>query len=117
MACLLIALLVTSTTTTDQILYLPPPNSVDDYVRVDFPAGDSPIKDLTIAAWVQPTTLDDDDRTKKFIFFSYDSTTSGDIFGNLITLGGSEGTCSGFAIGGAWNLSSACSSYNIPYVL
>ena len=105
MACLIVVLLV-ATTTADRILYLPPPNSVDDFVRVNISSGDSPIKEVTVAGWVQPTTLD---RARAFSFFSYATTASS----NMINLGGKGEICSLFAIANIWAKSSVCSSYNI----
>eukprot|EP00116_Pleurobrachia_bachei_P005582 sb/3465844/ len=36
-----------------QIAYFPPPNSVDDYIRVNISDGGPPITEVTIAAWVK----------------------------------------------------------------
>ena len=94
MVCLIVALLV-ATTTAYQVLSLPPPNSVDDYIRVDISDGTTPIKHVTIAAWVQPSTLDG----VSGLFFSYMSTWNQEP--NLLTLEVKENSCSNFAIDNA----------------
>ena len=106
MVCLIVALLV-ATTTAYQVLSLPPPNSVDDYIRLDISGGTIPITEVTVAAWIQPTTL----IGVRGCFFSYMSKTSDD--DNLLALDVKEDRCSSFAIASNRQDGSSCSSYDI----
>ena len=96
--------------TADRILYLPPPNSVDDYIRVDFPStGGSSITEVTITAWVRPTTMV---RSHHGHFFSYMSSTRRDE-DNMLLLGGMESKCLSFRVEGKELKTPSCSEYNI----
>ena len=105
----LVLTLLIATTTADRIVYLPPPNSVDDYIRVDFPSNGSPtITEVTIAAWVKPTTMT---RGDYGYFFSYMSST--DSQPNMLLLGGKNDYCSSFGVKNYFLYASSCRDYNI----
>ena len=101
-------ILLIATTTADRILYLPPPNSVDDYIRIDFSDDGTSITEVTIAVWVKPTTLD---RSLWGFFFSYMSSPNDD--NNMLLLGGKETECLAFAVKSTSQESASCSKYNI----
>ena len=100
--------LLVAAVAAQQIAYFPPPNSVDDYIRVDIADGNSPITDLTIAAWIKPTTLT---RSDDGFFFSYTSSTSA--YDNLLSIGVRESPCIRLYVDGNALESSSCSSYSI----
>ena len=83
---------------------------MDDYIRVDISNGDSPIKDLTIAAWVKPTTLSRPVGNDGY-FFSYMSSSSN--LDNLLLVGLDESGCIRFYVADTSLKSSSCSSHNI----
>ena len=94
----------------EQIAYFPPPNSVDDYIRVDISNGGSPITEVTIAAWIKHATPTASDGLDGY-FFSYMSSPSSN--DNLLLLGGTESYCIKLLVSGESQLSSSCSTYGI----
>ena len=81
---------------------------MDDYIRVDIADGNSPITELTIAAWIKPTTLT---RSSPGFFFSYSSSTSA--YDNLLSIRVQESNCISIYAGTTYLQSSSCSSHNI----
>ena len=68
-----------------QIAYFPPPNSVDDYIRVDISNGGPPITEVTIAAWAKKAASTESYADDGY-FFSLSSTSQS----NLLLLGGNR---------------------------
>ena len=91
-----------------QVAHLPPPNSVDDYIRVKISAGASNITELTLAGWVKrvPSSYSHDGD-----LISYMSTTSSN--DNLLILSGSKLSCVIIHLRGTSLKSSPCSEYGL----
>ena len=109
MLFLVLSLLVAAVA-AQQIAYFPPPNSVDDYIRVDVSKSDSPITEVTIAAWAKQATPHESDGKDGF-FFSYMSSTSNRA--NMLLLGGNVFGCISFWVSNNGQKSSSCSSYSV----
>ena len=92
-----------------KIAYFPPPNSVDDYIRLDMSNGGSPIREVTIAAWGKQADPNETHGGADGYFFSF-ATRSVD---NMLLLGGNKDYCIRFWVSGKDQKSSSCSSYSV----
>ena len=91
-----------------KIAYFPPPNSVDDYIRLDISNGSSPITEVTIAAWAKLATPYESGDADGF-FFSFATSSQS----NMLLLGGNINRCIRFWVSGKGQRSSSCSSYSV----
>ena len=107
--------LLVAAVAAQQIAYFPPPNSVDDYIRVDISDDNSPITEVTIAAWAKKATPTSASHWDDGYFFSY--STRGQVDNdNTLLLGGnhrSNGNCIKCYVSGKKKRSSPCSKYGV----
>ena len=84
----LVLTLLVAAVEAHHIAHFPPPNSVDDYIRVNISDGSSNITELTVAVWAKrtPSSYSNDGD-----LFSYMSSTSDN--DNLLIFGGNTRAC------------------------
>ena len=102
--------LLVAAVAAQQIAYFPPPNSVDDYIRVDISNVESPIGEVTIAAWAKQATPHESGGEDGY-FFSFATPSRS----NKLLLGGNKHSCIRIWVSGSVEdqRSSSCSNYSV----